>query len=256
MLTANTPYYLISQGSSGSDQPHLNALAMILAAFRPDTKVLLRERGLIAPTVQMVYRRARDGVLSREAYLSGAAHPPVFAADGINLARMVGLANAITPDAVPPMVRLQMIEESWGADERLFDTPSAIARVWRSDAFAREMVVSAEATRDPNGRALTFDWVLLQGDPAGVVIEPLDPDGQRARITVDWQEPRVAASGLMSSRIDIGIFAHNGAFDSAPGFVSILLPGHERRIYDGPVLKVQERREGAYADPLIFPDEP
>lgn len=42
---------------------------MILAAFRPDTKARLTETGLIAPTVQMVYRRARNDVLSREAYL-------------------------------------------------------------------------------------------------------------------------------------------------------------------------------------------
>ena len=261
LLPANTPYYLISQGSSGSDQPHLAALAMILAAFRPDTKARLIETGLIAPTMQMVYRRARKNVLSREAYLSGVAHPSVFDADGIDPTRMVALANAIPPDAVPPMVRLRVVEETGDKEERLFDTPVAIARVWRGDAWAREMVVSAEATRDPNGRALEFSWVLLRGDPERTRIEPLGPDGRRARITVEWQEPRLAPSGLRSARVDIGVFAHNGAFDSAPGFVSVQLPGHERRVYtvaaDGvQQLAERQRVEGVYVDPLIYPDLP
>jgi len=35
LMPANTPYILISQGSSGSDQPFLKAVGAILAAFRP-----------------------------------------------------------------------------------------------------------------------------------------------------------------------------------------------------------------------------
>ena len=101
LFPANTPYYLISQGSSGSDAPHLRALVMILAALRPDTKELLRQNGLTAPTVQMIYRRAR--VLSREAYFSGTAHPSAFGAQEIVLGRMVSLANSIAAAAVPPM---------------------------------------------------------------------------------------------------------------------------------------------------------
>ena len=275
LLSANTPYVLISQGSSGSDQPHLEALVMILAAFRPDTKALLRQTGLIGPTVQMVYRRARVGVRSRAAYLSGAAHPSVFRARDIALARMVGLANAIRPGEVPPMVRLQVLEESGaeegtdffgeGLSEVLFDTPSAIARVWRSRAGRRSMVVTAADTRDPNGRDLRFDWVLLRGDPERVRITPLTPEGRYALIEMDWQDP-VPAPGtpdILSPRIDIGIFANNGIHDSAPGFVSVLLPRHETRIYDlgpdgAPQVQSIDRRaaEGVYADPRVFPVTP
>ncbi len=273
LIPANTPYFIISQGSSGSDQPHLEALAMILAAFRPDTKAALREAGLIAPTVQMVYRRARKNVLSRAAYLSGAAHPSVFGAGDIALARMVGLANAIKPDEIPPMVRLKVVEESRategrdyfgeGLSETLFDTPSAIARIWRSRAGRRRMVVSANDTRDPNGRDLTFHWSVLRGDPDRVRITPLTPDGRYARIVIDWQDPRPVpgAPDLLSNRVDIGVFANNGVYDSAPGFISVLLPRHERRVYepgsDGAprVVSIDRHRPaGVYADPILFPD--
>ena len=113
---------------------------------------------------------------------------------------MVGLANALTPDTVPPMVRLAVLSETRstegvdyfgeGLDERLFDTPPAIARIWRSRAARRSMVVSVEATRDLQGRSPDFAWRVLRGDPARTRIEPLDARGTRARITLDWQAPR------------------------------------------------------------------
>lgn len=272
VLPANTPYMLISQGSSGSDRAHLQALAMIFAALRPDTKAFLRAKGLLAPTVQMVYRRARAPVRSRGAYFSGIAHPTAFSADDINLAHMVRLANSLTPDAVPPMVRLKVEEETMaregvdffgeGLSERLFDTPSAIARIWRSTVHRREMIVSAEATEDPNGHPLRFIWAVLRGDPERVRIEPLDPEGRRARIEIEWQNPRPVPGNpaIISSRIDIGVFAHNGRADSAPAFLTILLPWHESRDYgQGPdgTLRIESLDRGIapgrYADPVLFP---
>ena len=38
LFPANTPYILVSRGSSGSDKPFLEAIALILAGLRPDTK--------------------------------------------------------------------------------------------------------------------------------------------------------------------------------------------------------------------------
>ena len=78
---------------------------MIFAALRPETKAFLHDAQLLAPTVQMVFRRSLDPVRGREGYRSGIAHPSAIPGDQINLVRMVGLANALTPDTVPPMVR-------------------------------------------------------------------------------------------------------------------------------------------------------
>jgi len=272
LIPANTPFFLVSQGSSGSDRPHLEALAMILAALRPETKAFLKDAQLLAATVQMIFRRSLAPVLSRAVYLSGQAHPSVVPRDQINLVRMVGLANALTPETVPPMVRLSVLSETQategvdyfgeGLSERLFDTPVAIARLWRSHVPKRSMVVSAEATRDPNGRAPEFTWRLLRGDPARTRIEPLDARGLRARITLDWQLPRPVPGRpeIRSDRIDIGVFATSGDHDSMPGLISVLLPQHETRRYgrspDG-ARRIESRDfrgpEGGYADPVLFP---
>lgn len=272
LIPAATPFFVISQGSSGSDRPHLEALAMILAALRPETKAFLHENQLLAATVQMIFRRSLAPVLSRETYLSGLAHPSVIPRDQINQMRMVSLANALTPDTVPPMVRMAVLEEDEategvhyfgeGLDERLFDTPVAIARIWRSTALTRSMVVSVEATRDLQGRAPEFHWRVLRGDPARIRIEPLEGRGLRARITLDWQLPRPVPGRpeIRSNRVDIGVFARIGDHDSMPGLISILLPQHETRRYGpGPdgSLRIESRDfrvpAGGYADPALFP---
>ena len=116
LFPANTPYLLVSHGSSGSDQPLMEAAAMILAAFRPDTKARLVDEGLLVPTVQMVFRRSLQNVTSRALYFSGAAHPAAFEVWNVNPARMVSLANSIAADAIPPQVRIRVVEEELGLE--------------------------------------------------------------------------------------------------------------------------------------------
>lgn len=274
LYPAAWPYTLTSQGSSGSDRPFLHAVALILAALRPDTRARLQELGLVAPTAQMVLRRAQVGVRRRSDYLSGSAHPSAFHDRALAPAAMVALANSLTPDGIPPLVRLAVLDEDFaaragllGQSERLFDTASAIARLWRGPAFRREMTLSAADTTDPNGRPLSFDWVLLRGDPARVTITPLDAAGTRARVTLDWHEARPALptfaspqAGRLTTRVDIGVFAWNGAADAAPAFVSIAFPAHEARHYaptsDGRMALAEVEYDalgrGAYFDPLLW----
>jgi hypothetical protein len=272
LFPANTPYILVSHGASGSDKPFLEAVALILAAFRPDTKARLTEEKLIVPTVQMVFRRSLQSVTSREAYLT-AAHPAAFEGYEINLARMVSLANSIAADAIPAEVRLKVLEEDLGVEgvdyfgaglsEQLFDTPGAIARIWRSKAWRRSMTVSAESSYDPNGRPLAFEWRLLQGDPARVTIEPLD-GGTRARITLDWHDPFPVSEDnpVETARVDVGVFAANGAHDSAPAIVSWYMPPNQTRRYaPGPagamriaaIDHADPAKAGVYADPMLIP---
>ena len=80
LFPAATPFFVVSQGSSYSDRPHMEALAMIFAALRPETKAFLYDTQLLAPTVQMVFRRSLDPVRGREGYLSGIAHPSAIPA--------------------------------------------------------------------------------------------------------------------------------------------------------------------------------
>ena len=273
LFPANTPYLLVSRGSSGSDRPFMEAVAMIFAAFRPDTKDRLVAEHMLVPTAQMVFRRSLHNVTSRESYFSGAAHPAAFEGYQINLARMVSLANSIEPDAIPAETRIAVLEEELGTEgldyfgeglgEQLFDTPQAIARIWRSKAWRRSMLLSAEASRDANDRPLEFHWRLLQGDPERVRIEPLD-GGARARVTLDWHDPFEISEEvpLTSSRVDIGVFASNGVHDSAPAILSWYFPPQETRHYaPGPdgVVRIaaidyaDPQKAKTYADPMLIP---
>jgi len=273
---ANTASMLISQGSSGSDMALVEALAMTLAALRPATKERLIAEGLIVPTLQMILRRTYGPLPTAQGYLTHAAHPTVFEGARLNPGRMVSLANALTPDEIPPVVRLEVTQDlgarpgldylDEGASEALFTTPTAIARIWRSYAHTREMVLSAAATRDPNGRPLSFRWVLLRGDPDKVTITP-SQDGHEARIRIAWHDPYPAPgtgleTGLTTHRIDIAVIAENGARSSAPSFLSVAFPPNETRVWEegpkGPRLKEISYTPpaGAYADPALFTPAP
>ncbi|WP_299850477.1 hypothetical protein [uncultured Roseovarius sp.] len=240
LFPANWPYMVITQGSSHSDRPFMRALFMAVAALSPDTQQALQEKNLVAPTLQMILRRSQKAIYSREAYLSGRAHPTVFSKKDLVPERMVTLASSLKPEEIPPMIVLTVEEEDFGSEaglaslsEKLFDTPSAIARVWRGFEFSKRMMVSAGKTADPNGHTLKFSWVLLRGDPNRVRIAPIGESGAKAEITVEWHDTRqiMPSQKRLTHRVDIGVFAWNGFHDSAPALISISFPGHQKREY-------------------------
>lgn len=268
LFPANWPYMIISQGSSHSDKPFMQALAMTLAALPVETREFLREKRLIAPTLQMILRRNQTATYRLEQYLSPAAHPTVFERKNLQPERMVAMAADLKPADIPPMVRLAVEQEDFseaaglaGLSEHLFDTPSAIARVWRSEAYSREMIVTADKTQDPNDLPLTFKWVLLRGDPAKVRIKLLDDTGQKARIEIDWHEARPInpMTDRMTDRVDVGVFAWNGVNYSAPAFISVSFPRHQSRDYQpvgaDPAMRLvsvdYSNMHNAYVDPLL-----
>jgi hypothetical protein len=241
---ANTPFWVISQGSSGSDQPFLEAIALTLAAFRPEVKRTLVEKQMLMSTVQMLLRRSQKSVQTEEDYFSGKAHPVVFQSSELDPLRMVQLAHDLTLTSLPPVARLKVIREDLGTPgkdyfhpvpaERLFDTPAAIARVYRSTAFQRRMVVDAAESVDVNGSLLKFRWSVLQGDPNRVRIRPLNDTASRAEVTIEWHE-RTAIPGLdgmQTNRVDIGVFAISETATSLPAFVSSFTLANEKRIYN------------------------
>jgi hypothetical protein len=252
LYPANSPYVITSQGSSGSDQPFLHALASTLAAFRPEVKRRLVQTGLLMPTLQMILRSTYKHLSKPGDYLTSKAHPSVFEGGWVDAVAMAKLAHAIRLDEIPPMVQLKVVREDRpvpGRDyfdpvpsERLADTPAAIARVFRAKQCVRRLVVSAEGSYDLNGRQLTFKWVLLRGDPKRVKIVPLNAEGSAALVAVAYHERRPVAPGaaLESNRVDVGVFAHNGVYPSAPGFITFFSLDNEARAYDerGRVLEV------------------
>jgi len=244
LYPTNTPYVLISQGSSYTDQPFLKAIAQTLAAFRPEVKKRLVKEGLLMPTLQMVFRSSQKTLKAQDDYLTGLAHPSVFDGSQINPVAMVQAAHSIRENEIPPLVTLEVLEETvqkTGKDyfdpastEILGTTPSVIARVFRGAGPKRKMVVSASKTRDPNGRDLKFHWVLLRGDPDRVAIKPREGVPGECGIEVSWQKrrPTFPGSPIESNRVDIGVIAHNGVHFSAPSFITWFFLDNEDRLYD------------------------
>jgi len=244
VFPANTPYMIISQGSSGSDRPFLTAVGATLAAFRPEVKQKLAKSGYLMPAVQMIFRTSNKTVAKPADYLTGKAHPTVFDGSQIDVEKMVTMAHDMQVDALPPMVLLAAVEEDQPVLGRdyfdvaprfgLFDTPCAIARLVKTTAYDYRMVVSAEQSKDLDDKPLTYHWALLRGDSARVRINKLNPAGSRAEIIVSYHErlPIAPDSKLQSNRVDIGVFVHNGRYYSAPGFVCLQYLANERRVYD------------------------
>jgi YD repeat-containing protein len=269
VFPAAAPYFIVSEGSSGSDRAFLGAAATALAALRPDAKRLMIEKGLIAPTLVMLLRRAAAPDDGDATYLSPAAHPSVLRGGEIDLERLARRAHAIEADAVPPMPLLRVIDRDPaqggvdvlgdGLSEVLYDTPSAAARIARSPK-PRRYLLDASATRDPNGRPLVFHWRLLRGDPSHARLEPSADDPAAAALEVAWREPRPVPGrpNEITHRVDVGVFADNGAEISAPAIFSVALPPAERRVLDaaGRALEIDRapaETRRAYADPMLFP---
>ena len=241
---ANTPYVIISHGVSGSDQVFLEAVAATMAAFRPEVKAELVRQGLLMPTVQMILRASNRLIKKPDDYLTGLAHPTVFEGLWVDPVRMVKMAHEMTVEVLPPLVHLQVLEEDplvLGVDdcdehdrEKLFDTPCAIARVVRSLKYERRMIVSAEKSRDPKGKPLTYRWVVLRGQAGRIKIRTLNAAGSVAelRIPYHWRRRVEGEKDLESNRVDIGVFVSNDKYTSAPGFLSLFYLNNERRSYD------------------------
>jgi hypothetical protein len=244
LYPTNTPYLIISQGSSGTDQPFMRAIPYVLAAFRPEVKAKLIEAGSLMPAVQMIFRMSNNHLKDESEYLTGTAHPTVFEGKWVDPLKMVKMAHEITADTLPPVVRIKAIAETIAkpgidyfdpvASEALADTPQVIARIFRGKDRWRGMIVSAEDSVDPNGKKLKYEWRVLRGDPDGVKIIPKKADGSIVEIAVRAPTRRPVAPGspIESPRVDIGVFVHNGHWWSAPAFITWYGLDNEIRDYD------------------------
>lgn len=241
----NTPYLITSQGSSGSDGVFLQVAGYALASLRPEVKKKLIESGTLMPTVQMLLRSSNNQVRTMADYYLGKAHPTVFDGVTVDLEKLMRRARDLRVTTIPPLVKLHVVSETktevgrdffepLGRTEQHSDTVSVIARIWRGHQRTRTMVVSAEKSVDVNNYPLTFRWEVLRGDEKRVQIKPKNKAGSVVEITVAYHERRPIAPGsaMESNRVDVGVFANNGVYPSAPGFVTFFSLDSEARHYD------------------------
>lgn len=264
VFPANTPYMILSQGSSGSDRAFMNAVATTLAAFRPEVKAKLAKHGMLMPAVQMIFRMSNRTVVEPIDYLKGRAHPTVFDGKQINVLKMVKMAHRLKPDSLPPFAAFKVIEEDEfivgkdyfdiGSRERLFDTPCAIARLVKATKYTRRMVVDATASADLNDKSLKFHWVVLRGDPNKIKIVNRNATGSEVELQVSYQQRRAITpkSKMHSNRVDIGLIVHNGDYYSPPAIISFHYLDNQLREYDDKnrILSVDYTLKN-YSDPLM-----
>ncbi len=243
LFPTNSPYVMISQGSSASDMPFVRAFVRTLAAFRPNVKKRLIATGLLMPTLQMIFRSSYKRVTGRHGYLTGRAHPTVFDPKHVDAIKMVRAAHAMRVETIPPIVGLKVLEEGSASDsnpyfhtqgsERLADTPAVIARVFHGAAYWQRMVVTAGDSRDLHRRPLNYHWVVLRGDRSRIKIQPRQ-GGAVAEVLVAYHPRRpIARNAPMSSnRVDIGVFVEADGVYSAPGFITFYGLDNQLRTYD------------------------
>lgn len=243
LYPGNNPCSIISQGSSGSDQPFLKAVLSTIAAFPPETQRLLIDKRVLIPTVQAIFRQSNKMVKKEQDYFSGIAHPVVFDAAMLDEEKMIRMAHDMRPPMIPPLVQLQVTEETGftnGKDYfeaeppppfKLADTPVSIVRVMRGNRSDYTLTINTQKSADVMGRPVQLRWQLLQGDPRLVRLEASDKEPV-TRLHIRWQPPQINGSGIRSHRLDIGVFATNGVSVSAPSFISIYMLPNEMRFYD------------------------
>lgn len=254
LFPGNTPALIISQGSSGSDQPFLKAVLSTIAAFPRETQRVLLERRFLMPTVQAILRQSSRAVKRPEDYLTGAAHPVVFDAGLLDEEKMVRQAQAMTPDRIPPLALAEVLEESEPEPgKHVFEVPKphphkladarvSVCRVFRGALEEYGMVIDFSKSTDLMQRPLKMSVELLQGDPRRVRIDH-SISGMTARLRVRWQPPTITGTGRRSHRVDIGVFASNGVSLSAPAILSFYMLPNEQRFYreDGRLAEIDYR---------------
>ncbi|MFN9235589.1 MAG: TPR end-of-group domain-containing protein [Planctomyces sp.] len=270
MFPVNTPFWIISQGSSGSDQPFMKAILLTIAALHPDVRNELEHSGRLMEIAQWIMRRSLKFVdPAGMQYLSGRAHPVVFQEHDLDTERMVQLAHSLQPSQLPAIAKLSVISEdsatpdtdyfSGQLTEVILNTPIAVGRVYRTLKRSRSMVVDVAAEQLQIGRSPRCHWVVLQSGPDQVHIKPLNTERSRVEITVKWgpafQVPWQPE--MHSQRVDVGVFIDDGVSVSLPAIVSTLLPPCESRTYAGTRLIAVDynspQNSPPATDPLLFP---
>ena len=243
LYMANSPYLIISQGSSGSDRAFLHACFQTLAAFDPEVKKRLVLNKTLMPTLQAILRQSYQPVLTDSDYLSGLAHPTVFEGAQLDPVKMMTAAHNMTLDTLPPLVQLHLVDSDQqehqhtyldtDKSELLASTPGSIAFIHRRTANTMRVTISAEHSQDSQNRDLTYHWVVLRGDSSQIKIhERLG--GAVAEIVVPYpiRRPISPDALIESNRIDIGVFVSVDGIYSPPAFITFFGLDNERRIYD------------------------
>ena len=217
-----TPYWLVTQGRSWSDQYYLRAA---LAASRSFDQAVKREivgQRLLAPTIMTLVRKSLKGVKDEDDYLTEKAHPTCFPPNGLDLARLKKLAADMRATAIPPVVRIVRfgapVDKKSEIPELTYLTPFAAAFVLRSPEEKRSFAFVVDGAPEVAYR--------IVHDPASAAkIE--EQKGVAALVSID----RTKLSG--TTRVDLAVFGRKpGTGWGAPTYVSFSVVDMDAPYYD------------------------
>ena len=204
------PYFWVSAGSSYTDQPFLRGALEASRSFRKETKKVLVEKGLLAPTIMTLMRKSLKSVVNDVDYLSSAAHPTAFKSGSLDVKKLQKSAAALQPLEIPPLVSVSILAQptndrpAW--PELTYATAFASAFVLRADDMVRKFRLVAKGAEE-------IEFSVLRGEKAVKLSKA--PFKGVADLEID--------RSLMSvtNRIDIGVFGRNdGTGWGAPSYVS------------------------------------
>ena len=205
-----TPYWITTAGRSYSDLPYLRAALEASRTFKPDVKKEIVRRGLLAPTIQTLIRKALKGVTNEVDYLSAKAHPTAFPQRGLELARLTASASQMTEGMIPPLVVVVVkpdpVKSKVPMPEFTYGSSFAWAFVLRAEETERVFHVRAKG-------AAEYAFVKTHGEGVDVRIEREGEDAATIRLNRTGMSP--------TNRVDIAVFGRNpGTGWGAPSYVS------------------------------------
>lgn len=232
LFAANHPYLLISQGSSHSDRAFVDAALLTMAAFTPEVQNALIQSRWLVPTVQQILRQHYKGSPN---YLSGLSHPVVFESAKLDVPAMLHRAQHMTLPTIPPQAVLSLIApDELQQGEDLGTTSACIARVHRRKDQTYRIQLSGKESKSFTSKPLQYQWVVLQGNPNKVRLQPFGEKGQNASIEIDYHHRfRSSTTGLYTNRVDIALFcSEDGEQWSSPAFFCLFSMPDQQRSYD------------------------
>ncbi len=228
VFASMTPYWLVAQGASWSDQYYLRAALRVWNALKRPVREEVLRRGMWAPVLQMLMRASLKTAPNPEDYFTPKANPTAFPPNGLDLKRLEASAAALAEAELPSIATITRLsglagdgESAW--PELTYVAPCAWAAVLRAEAPQRTFVVSAAGGEE-------YRFAVVQDEKNAAEVTPLGADMARIVIKRDLLTP--------TNRVDVAVYARaKGTRWSAPSFVSFA-------VVDA---------SAPYSDPLLTP---
>lgn len=250
---ANVPVSVNYVGGKKEQEFFVRAIVGAIRALPARIRDEAVAKGTLVDVVQKLLRMSQKNVKGTADFLTGAAHPPAFFADNIDmdllLERAARTARLPPPTPIPLIVKRQRLPlneleiPDGNPEVREALRVSLVSASTRGHALAFRGLVQTftyhfKVSSNDEEKKDAGELVIrvLQGDADKVRIKPTE-DGNAVDIEVDYhpvfEVEDAHGRKMRTTRVDIGFFRKVGDDYSMPHIVSIAFPPHDTRTYDG-----------------------